>query len=150
MLRRGTKETGSALGSSTADSSMPPQRRTNESKRNARLIVVGLAVAVFGITSSKYYVHSQTKNIISMEKSAVVEGKQATDEASRQSFGFFNDITNEHWKRYQTIMAGHSNHKFPEKPLTHNPHFDTRNKTYFNSYPAWWQTVSNIFCKIHL
>lgn len=64
----------------------------------------------------------------------------STDLAKKQSFGFFDDITDEHWKLLQHLVAVHVNHKFTEQPLTHNPHFDKRKMKYFNSYPAWWQT----------
>lgn len=59
--------------------------------------------------------------------------------ASSQSYGFFDDVTDKHWKRLQKIAVEHVNHKYPEQPLTHNPLFDKR-KIHTTSYPAWWQT----------
>ena len=69
--------------------------------------------------------------------------------ARDESFGFFDDITTNQWKLYQKIVAEHINHKYPEGagynnlgPWNHHPAYDTRHMKYFNSYPAWWQTVS--------
>lgn len=69
--------------------------------------------------------------------------------AHDESFGFFDDITTNQWKLYQKIVAEHINHKYPEGaghnnlgPWNHHPAYDTRRRNCFNSYPAWWQTVS--------
>jgi len=66
--------------------------------------------------------------------------KDSFNLANEQSFGFFNDISNENWQKLQEIVAVHYNHKYMEKPLTHNPAYDKRRMKYFNSHPAWWQT----------
>jgi hypothetical protein len=66
--------------------------------------------------------------------------------AFSQSYGFFDDITNENWKLLQKIAVQHVNHKYPNQPLTHNPAYDKRKAKYFNSAPAWWQTVCVLTC----
>lgn len=63
-----------------------------------------------------------------------------TSLALQQSLGFFDDVTTGQWEHLRQMVAEHQNHKYPEAPLTHNPHFDKRHMKYFNSYPAWWQT----------
>jgi hypothetical protein len=68
------------------------------------------------------------------------------DLAWRQSYGFFDDITNENWQLLRKIALEHVNHKYPRRPLTHNPAYDHRKIKYFNSAPAWWQTVSVFRC----
>jgi len=64
------------------------------------------------------------------------------DLAYNQSYGFFDDIKEEHWKLLQKLAVEHENHKYPEAPLTHNPAFDKRTSKYFSSHPAWYQSVS--------
>ena len=71
----------------------------------------------------------------------VQEDRDKFSLASSQSYGFFDDVTDKHWKILQKIAVEHVNHKYPEQPLTHNPLFDKR-KIHTTSYPAWWQTVS--------
>ena len=66
--------------------------------------------------------------------------------AYKQSYGFFNDITNTNWLRLQDITAKHWDHKYPEQPWTHHPNYDKRKLKYFKSYPAWWQTVRCCCC----
>jgi len=76
---------------------------------------------------------------------AVQHVQEDTDKfslASSQSYGFFDDVTDKHWKILQKIAVEHVNHKVPDKPLTHNPVVDKRKVKYNSSYPAWWQTVS--------
>ncbi|KAL7527134.1 hypothetical protein ACHAXR_001822 [Thalassiosira sp. AJA248-18] len=59
--------------------------------------------------------------------------------ALSQSFGFFDDITDEHWRLLQKIYFDHVNHKYPDKPLTNNPAFDKRTHGGWNSPHAWYQ-----------
>jgi len=69
--------------------------------------------------------------------------------ARDQSFGFFYDVTNEHWRLWQTIYSKHENHRYPNKPLTYHPDARAdqadrrirRNRKDYgpDSYPAWWQ-----------
>ena len=66
--------------------------------------------------------------------------------AYKQSYGFFDDITNENWKLLQSMVVDHENHKYPEAPLTHNPAFDKRKEPWNNSGPAWYQNVSPMNC----
>ena len=75
--------------------------------------------------------------------------------ARSQSFGFFDDITDEKWRRLQKIFLDHNDHKYPDKPLTHHPEAasdQARPEIYKNrakspgwsSYQAWYQNVNNI------
>ena len=81
------------------------------------------------------------------------KGDSTTDPyslARSQSFGFFYDITNEHWKLWQQTFVEHENHKYPEKPLMFNPQalphqvdakiHSVRSGPH-NSYAAWYQNV---------
>ena len=61
--------------------------------------------------------------------------------AQSQSFGFFNDISNDQWKLLQDIVAQHWDHKFPETPLMHHPAWKGRgHSTWDKRYPSWYQT----------
>jgi len=60
--------------------------------------------------------------------------------ARTQSFGFFNDITNDNWKLLQNMVAQHWNHKFPERPLTHHPTWRGAGQSGQLHIPAWYQT----------
>lgn len=82
----------------------------------------------------------ETSTAIQLEYSRTVGGDSQFEMARSQSNGFFDDITNANWQKLKDIVAVHVDHKYPDKPLTHNPHFDKRKMAYFNSYPAWWQT----------
>lgn len=74
--------------------------------------------------------------------------------ARSQSFGFFYDITEAHWKLLQKIFFEHKNHRYPDKPLTYHPEVkdanEARPEIYKNrnswtgwfSYRAWYQNVS--------
>lgn len=77
--------------------------------------------------------------------------------ARSESFGFFYDITSEHWNLYKKAFLQHEDHRFPDKPLTYHPEVtdanDARPEVYKNresqwkgwfSYPAWYQNVSNL------
>jgi len=72
--------------------------------------------------------------------------------ARTQSFGFFDDITNDNWKLLQHLVAQHWNHKFPEKPLTHHPAWEKRAGKWHNSFPAWYQTnfEPNFSCQFEM
>jgi len=71
--------------------------------------------------------------------------------ARSQSFGFFYDITDEHWRLFRKIYMEHENHRYPDKPLTFNPEAKTnearpeiyknRNSQWsgWSSYAAWYQ-----------
>lgn len=41
--------------------------------------------------------------------------------ASRQSFGFFHDVTEEQWRVHQTIWQQYSKHMYPQQPLRQLP-----------------------------
>lgn len=41
--------------------------------------------------------------------------------ARRQSFGFFDDVHADHWRRLQRIFREHENHRYPARPLTFHP-----------------------------
>ncbi|KAL7536032.1 hypothetical protein ACHAXR_008564 [Thalassiosira sp. AJA248-18] len=67
--------------------------------------------------------------------------------ARTQSFGFFYDITEEHWNLLRQIYKDHSNHLNPDRPLMYNPHNEDRKgiETWgdpetFSSYKAWYQS----------
>ena len=64
--------------------------------------------------------------------------------ARTQSFGFFDDITNEHWRRLQDIVARHWNHLYPETPLARHPSLENNWR-----YPQWWQSVSILCVKVY-
>jgi hypothetical protein len=57
--------------------------------------------------------------------------------AKEQSFGFFDDINDENWKHYQTILAEVEDHQDPNDP---HPYDDDTWKHYFE----WYQTVSTV------
>ena len=59
--------------------------------------------------------------------------------AYEQSFGFFDDIPEKEWTMLSEITSKHQNHKFMEKPLTHNPGWDKRTAHYRSSAHAWYQ-----------
>jgi hypothetical protein len=73
--------------------------------------------------------------------------------AREQSFGFFYDITSEHWNLHRQLYLEHENHRYPDKPLTFNPQAneeDVLPEIYakrggfpgWSSYEAWYQNVS--------
>lgn len=73
--------------------------------------------------------------------------------AREQSFGFFYDITAEHWNLHRQLYLQHENHRYPDKPLTFNPQAneeDVLPEIYakrggfpgWSSYEAWYQNVS--------
>lgn len=75
--------------------------------------------------------------------------------ARSQSFGFFYDITEEHWRLSKQLYLKHENHRYPDKPLTYNPqatsdqadpkvYASKNNHPGFSSYAAWYQNVSII------
>jgi len=74
--------------------------------------------------------------------------------ARAQSFGFFDDITNDNWRRLQTMVAEHWNHKFPEAPLTHHPAWKGPGqlKGWNVRHPAWYQTnfEPNFSCQFEM
>jgi hypothetical protein len=72
--------------------------------------------------------------------------------ARKHSFGFFDDITNDNWRRLQTMVAEHWNHKYPEKPLTHHPAWEKGYGKWQNSHPAWYQTnfEPNFSCQFEM
>lgn len=61
--------------------------------------------------------------------------------AKSQSFGFFDDITNDNWNRHHDMFIVHSNHKFPDQPLLNGPDLDPVAKR--SSAEAWYYNVSN-------
>jgi len=108
-------------------------------KRKYFLIISALTVIAVTITSH---------NSISMAKVAssaksgddVDSNSNDFELAKKESNDFFDDITTQHWQMLKDIAKVHVDHKYPEKPLTHNPHWDHRRMKYFNSHPAWWQS----------
>ena len=72
--------------------------------------------------------------------------------ARTQSFGFFDDITNDNWKKLQDLVAHHWNHKFPEAPLTHHPAWKGRGQVRQVKHPAWYQTnfEPNFSCQFEM
>lgn len=72
--------------------------------------------------------------------------------ARTQSFGFFDDITNDNWKKLQDLVAHHWNHKFPEAPLTHHPAWKGRGQHRQVRHPAWYQTnfEPNFSCQFEM
>ena len=74
--------------------------------------------------------------------------------ARSQSFGFFYDIPDGHWRRLHKMFREHQNHRFPERPLTYHPEatadesmpeiYANRHSEWasgWSSYPAWYQNV---------
>ena len=57
--------------------------------------------------------------------------------AKAQSYGFFDDVTDEHWRLYQKVAKDHTNHMYPNKPLTN-----------IGQPNAWYQEVS-VYCILH-
>mmetsp|Transcript_24778 Transcript_24778/g.44877 ORF Transcript_24778/g.44877 Transcript_24778/m.44877 type:complete len:360 (-) Transcript_24778:71-1150(-) len=115
-------------------SKQPKGRTSSPSKRFLYLFIV-LCLAWASVQYSQCTTTTSINRLASPTDLASSAGL-----AMKQSFGFFDDISDKQWKLLQKIVAEHVNHKYPEQPLTHNPHFDKRNLKYFNSYPAWWQT----------
>jgi hypothetical protein len=104
----------------------------------AVLALVTLMISVNdGLKSSML---SYSMNQASMNDAGALRNEDDFELASRQSFGFFNDVTVKHWNLLKKLVAEHNNHLWPEKPLTHNPDVDKRTIKYRSSYPAWWQT----------
>ena len=62
--------------------------------------------------------------------------------ARSQSYGFFDDITDENWNILHQIYVEHVNHQHPDKPLMYNPAFERRTQRWWNSPAAWYQNVS--------
>ena len=99
------------------------------------------------LSSAKYTSSLDSSTTITTRTKAVKQNSVSCKEdkydlAYNQSYGFFDDIKEEHWKLLQKLAVEHENHKYPEAPLTHNPAFDKRTSKYFSSHPAWYQSVS--------
>jgi len=58
--------------------------------------------------------------------------------ARSQSFGFFYDISNDHWRLYKDIYNSHIDHRYPNHPMTYNPE-----GTSTNSDPIMWSRRNN-------
>jgi hypothetical protein len=69
--------------------------------------------------------------------------------ARRQSFGFFDDITEERWRLHQKIYQEYTRHKTPDQPLMYNPAVETRTEHWWNSPEAWYQNVRKINSPFH-
>lgn len=65
--------------------------------------------------------------------------------ATEQSYGFFYDVTDEHWQKYRDVYNTHVNHYNMSAPLTFHPIYSQRKAKYFNSAEAWYQTVSYMY-----
>jgi uncharacterized protein YxeA len=115
-------------------------------------IVAGIAITVLVVSfallnSSKNYNYNAMATYVQasdvQEKSSTASCDDDRFSLARsQSYGFFDDIADENWKLLNKIYVEHKNHKYMNAPLTHNPAFDKRKVKYFNSNPAWYQTVS--------
>ena len=57
-----------------------------------------------------------------------------------QSFGFFDDISSDHWRIYQQIVSEYIPHKNPADPREFVPGHSVRKQSWFNSPRAFYQT----------
>lgn len=69
--------------------------------------------------------------------------------ARSQSFGFFDDITEERWRLHQKIYQEYTKHKTPDQPLMYNPAVETRKEHWWNSPEAWYQNVRKTKSSFH-
>jgi len=134
--------------------------KQNRQRRNWKAII-GIGIVLLLVIVLELVVNSDSKDdlLLSAKYTAVDSSSISTctkavkqnsvsckedkyDLAYNQSYGFFDDIKEEHWRLLQKLAVEHENHKYPEAPLTHNPTFDKRTSKYFSSHPAWYQSVS--------
>jgi len=134
--------------------------KQNRQRRNWKAII-GIGIVLLLVIVLELVVNSDSKDdlLLSAKYTAVDSSSITTctkavkqnsvsckedkyDLAYNQSYGFFDDIKEEHWRLLQKLAVEHENHKYPEAPLTHNPTFDKRTSKYFSSHPAWYQSVS--------
>ena len=134
--------------------------KKNRQRRNWKAII-GIGIVLLLVIVLELVVNSDSKDdlLLSAKYTAVDSSSITTctkavkqnsvsckedkyDLAYNQSYGFFDDIKEEHWRLLQKLAVEHENHKYPEAPLTHNPTFDKRTSKYFSSHPAWYQSVS--------
>ena len=69
------------------------------------------------------------------------DGDYDFDLASRQSFGFFDDIPATHWLKLREIYLSHQNHRDPARPLWfsgHDPQ-SARDRQWNVGERAWYQ-----------
>lgn len=59
--------------------------------------------------------------------------------ASRQSYGFFYDISSTKWNLLRKIYREHINHRDPQRPLLYSPHDPLNSQKWFSTEPAWYQ-----------
>ena len=116
---------------------IPRKKKPNKGYYLLAFLIFGFGIFSFSLFNQDFVGSSQTN------KNSSSDATEQKDDnlALSQSFGFFDGVSNSQWKLLQKITAEHSNHHYPDQPLTHNPAFDKRHKKYFNSVPAWWQNV---------
>ena len=59
--------------------------------------------------------------------------------ASRQSYGFFYDISSTKWNLLRKIYREHIKHRDPQRPLLYSPHDPLNSQKWFSTEPAWYQ-----------
>ncbi|KAL3792959.1 hypothetical protein HJC23_010972 [Cyclotella cryptica] len=107
-----------------------------------------LVLSVLGIaalsTSQVLFFHNNSQG--TTVQSALRYPNRITDSptdpnalARSQSFGFFDDITEERWMLHQKIYREYTKHKTPDQPLQYNPAVETRKEHWWNSAEAWYQ-----------
>lgn len=143
--------------------SLPSTKRYSGDKvrrtKNDKIIwiVITTCNILFAIFLLQYKAPAEPCIKNSLRANPIILAKDSNDTqlpfylARSQSFGFFYDVTNDHWRLWQEIYNDHDDHRYPDKPLTYNPEstqdtadpvmWSRRNNWpsgYF-SYQAWWQ-----------
>lgn len=109
--------------------------KKNKKKAISWKIPVFIFVFICLSTMNENYLNKEQ-----MSSSSELTTSAKFEKAKTESFGFFYDIDDNKWNLLKEIFLNHENHKFPEKPLTHNPSYDKRKMSYFNSEQAWYQS----------
>ena len=123
--------------------------------RTVLAICLIVAALLAWLTSINLRVINSDRNFIAPRPPGMTKRQDDPFELARaQSFGYFYDIPEGHWRRLRDIFLEHENHKYPDKPFTYHPEAtadEARPEIYKNrdskwkgwsSYPAWYQNVS--------
>ncbi len=103
-----------------------------------------IGVGIFATAAIQIYAVSKITSPSAAGPALLFQGKDPFELARSQSFGFFYDITNDHWNLLHDMYVNHRNHRHPDHPLKYNPGFETGPKGWLNSASTWYQNVSDI------
>lgn len=118
-------------------------RPANKSKRRTNTVFI--LAFVLSTLAYMYHLILQTHHENhSLQLLEILDQNQKYKMATEQSYGFFYDVTDEHWQKYKDIYNTHVNHYNTSAPLTFHPSYSQRKAKYFNSAEAWYQTVSHV------